>query len=156
MWMPCKGCISLIAGTATHRKAGCDKAPPTDDGTVPAVRMRHIAPSYSPTLWNVHDATMAGGSGTNNMYEAWNRGFSTLVGHSHPTIWTLIDALRKDFAAVEGTMRLNHLGQPPCKHVRCTAKQFQDRLVNICTQFSAGDKTIADTLQSLGHCIRLK
>ena len=132
------------------------QAPPTDDGTVPAVRMRHIAPSYSPTLWNVHDATMAGGSRTNNMCEAWNRGFSTLVGHSHPTIWTLIDALRKDFAAVEGTMRLNQLGQPPRKRVRRTAKQFQDRLVNICTQFSVGDKTIADTLQSLGHSIRLK
>ena len=25
------------------------QAPPTVDGTVPAVRMRHIAPSYSPT-----------------------------------------------------------------------------------------------------------
>ena len=117
--------------------------------------MRRIAPSYPPQLWNVHETTKAGGSRTNNMCEAWNRGFSTLIGHSHPTVWTLIEGLRKDFAMVEGTMRLSQLGQPPRKRVRRNAKQFQDRLVNICNQYSV-EKKLPNTLQSLGHCIRLK
>ena len=40
----------------------------------------------------------------NKMGEAWHRGFSTLVGHAHPTIGTLIESLRKDFSAVEGPL----------------------------------------------------
>ena len=86
---------------------------PAADGTVQPIRMRRIFPVYIPTIWHVHDMTVNGGSRTNNMCEAWNRGFSTLVGHAHPTIWTLIEALCKDFSSVEGTKRLNQLGQPP-------------------------------------------
>ena len=71
---------------------------------------------YSPTLWNVRDVTVSGGSCTNNMCVAWNRGFSSFVGHAYLKLWTLTEALRKDFSSVEGTMRPNQLGQPPRNH----------------------------------------
>ena len=42
-------------------------------------------------------------------------------------IWTLIEALHKDFSSVEGTMHLNQLGQPPRNHApqpaRSTTKE---------------------------------
>ena len=86
---------------------------PAADGTVQPIRMRRIFPVSIPTIWHVHDMTVNGGSRTNNICEAWNRGFSTLVGHAHPMIWTLIEAMCKNFSSVEGTKRFNQLGQPP-------------------------------------------
>ena len=78
--------------------------------------MRYIFPVYIPIIWHVHDMTVSGGSRTNNMCEAWNRSFSALVGHAHPTIWTLVEALCKDFSSVQGTKRFNQLVQPPWNH----------------------------------------
>ena len=40
--------------------------------------------------------TMSGGSRTNNLCESWNRGFRSLVGTSHPTIWKALEHLRLD------------------------------------------------------------
>ena len=92
------------------------------DGTVQLIRMRRIFPVCIPTIWHVHDMTVSGGSRTNSMCEAWNRGFSTLVGHAQPTIWTLIEALCKDFSSVDGTKCFNQLGQPPRNQAPQTAR----------------------------------
>ena len=59
---------------------------PGPDGTVP-IRVRKTPPLFPPELWNVNIQTMSGGSRTNNLCEAWNRGFHSLVGTSQPTIW---------------------------------------------------------------------
>ena len=100
---------------------------PAADGTVQPIRMRRIFPVYIPTIWHVHDMTVSGGSRTNNMCEAWNRSFSALVSHAHPTIWTLVESLCKDFSSVQGTKRFNQLGQPSRVHapqpIRLTTKE---------------------------------
>ena len=129
--------------------------PPNDDGSVPALRVRRASPTFAPDVWNVHDATVRGGARTNNMCEAWNRGFSTLVGHSHPTVWTLIDALRRDCATAESDIFLDNRGQPPAKRVRRTTVRLQDQLRNLCLKYDAGNKSLSATLQEIGHCIRL-
>ena len=55
----------------------------------PVIRLRKILPIFPPQLWNVHDATVNHDS-TNNICEAWNSGFSRLVGHHHPSLWRLL------------------------------------------------------------------
>ena len=70
--------------------------PPAADGTVPPMYIRHLSPLYPVADWNVHKLTLDGGSRTNNTCESWNLKFKTLLLHSHPTIWRLIDNLRKD------------------------------------------------------------
>jgi hypothetical protein len=39
----------------------------------------------------VPDATVNGDARTNNMCEGWNNKFFNLVGHSHPSIWRVIE-----------------------------------------------------------------
>ena len=92
---------------------------PAADGTVQPIRMRRIFPLNIPTIWNVHDMTVSGGSRTNNMCEAWNRGFSTLVGHAHlryghlfkPYVRTFLlwrePSASNSYVNIQGTMRLN-------------------------------------------------
>ena len=84
--------------------------PPFPDGTIPPLRMRRVPPLYPPPLWNVNEVTLKGESRTNNLCEAWNRSFASLVGHAHPTVWALIETLRKDFALVEAAMFLDQPG----------------------------------------------
>ena len=78
-----------------------------------------------------------------------------LVGHSHPTVWTLIDALRRDCATAESDIFLDNRGQPPAKRVRRTTVRLQDQLRNLCLKYDAGNKSLSATLQEIGHCIRL-
>ena len=73
--------------------------------------------THSPRFPRQCDVTVNGGPRMNIKCVAWNQGSSTLVGHAHPTIWTLIKSLRKDVSAVEGTLRLSDIGQPPKKRV---------------------------------------
>ncbi|XP_054258398.1 uncharacterized protein LOC128983212 [Macrosteles quadrilineatus] len=66
-------------------------------------------PLFPPEVWNVHKATMEGSHRTNNVCESWNNKFNTLVGHHHPTIWTILEAIQKD----ESTERAYLLGSQP-------------------------------------------
>lgn len=119
------------------------------------LRMRRLPALYPPELWNVHTVTLNGDARTNNLCEAWNRAFSTSIGHAHPTVWTLIDGLRKDHALVETSMFQYQRGQPPKKRVRRETKQLQTRLKMLCHSFNDGGRSLPDTLQAIGHCIRL-
>ncbi|KAL1442153.1 hypothetical protein MTO96_030919 [Rhipicephalus appendiculatus] len=64
-------------------------------------------------MWNVYSATLDGGHRTNNHAEAWNRRLGSIVGHSCPTVWRAIDALRSEEAT--GTMKMaqSRVGTPP-------------------------------------------
>ena len=59
------------------------------------IRIQHVPPRYPPQIWNVHQATIIAEPRTNNQCEGWNNRFFYLVGFKHPSIWTLIDALKK-------------------------------------------------------------
>ena len=143
-----------IDSTYVSGKYKSVQPPPNDNGSVPPLRMRRVRPTYGPEVWNVHDVTVSGGSHT-NMCEAWNRGFTTLVGHSHPTVWTLIDALQKDYASVESDIFMENRGQPPTKRVRRDTVRLQEQLHNLCLMYNAGNKSMSATLHEIGHCIRL-
>ena len=69
---------------------------PGENGEACTVRFCKIPPVFSPGLWNVHEATLAGGDRTNNHCESWNNSFKQLVGHSHPSVWRLITHLKED------------------------------------------------------------
>ncbi|KAF0690785.1 FLYWCH-type domain-containing protein, partial [Aphis craccivora] len=72
------------------------------------IRLQNIAPLYPPSIWNVYQTTLDNGHRTNNETEGWNHKylyynidicgwnhrFSKLVGHNHPSIWTLIKKIR--------------------------------------------------------------
>jgi len=81
--------------------------------------MQELPPLYPVDIWNVHETTLLGRSRTNNLCESWNNGLFQIVGHYHPSVWTLIDALRQDNAVAETEIAKSHRGQPPKKRQAC-------------------------------------
>lgn len=130
--------------------------PAGPDGVLPPLRMRRIPPLYPPETWNCNQITMHGESRTNNLCESWNNGFRTLVGCAHPSIWRLIDSLRKDNQQVETALLLDSRGECPKKRVHRETKKLQEKLSKLCNDHEEGQKDIIDTLKGVGYCIRWK
>ena len=111
--------------------------------------------TFAQELWHVHDLTLRNDDRTNNYYEAWNNGFSRIVGHSHPSVWQLIQFLKEDEAQTRMVLLQNAHGQPPAKRVRRVTRDLQERLQNLCRARATGNKTIEEFLCGIGHCIKL-
>ena len=91
---------------------------------------------------------------TNNQWEGWNNRFFHLVGYNHPPIWTLIYAIKKEDCTVTTLIAQDLIRQPPQKCVRCEYRDLQTRLLTLCRQRAAGNKTVEDFLSGIGHNIR--
>ena len=118
------------------------------------MRFRRTAPRCSPQTWNVHEATLSNQHWTNNICESWNNGFKHLVGHSNPSLWTVIESLQKDSALVESQIYSNQQGQLAPKRVRRATIVHQNRLRT--QQFLSGEKSLELFLNTIGECIRLQ
>lgn len=134
-------------------------ARPTRDNpnsqVINAVRIRRLAPLFPPELWNVYQSTVDGTDRTNNLCESWNRGFGSLVGNSHPSLYAAIQALQRDAAIVSCTLEMIARGRPPIKRTKRSSTELNKRLKNICQERGAGVRNITETLTALGHTIEL-
>lgn len=83
--------------------------------------------------------------------ESLSHAFSQIVDHKRPSLWTLIDALRKNWSLVSVALLQEERGQPPKERVERCTKQFQERLF----ERRDGRKTVTQTLTVVGYCIRL-
>jgi hypothetical protein len=119
------------------------------------VRLRRSPAMFPPGLWNVHDATIIGEERTNNVCEGWNHAFANIVGHHHPSIWKLLEALQMDEALASTDIMRDARGQPPTKRIKRSVEQHQRRLLQLCVDRRDGRRSVGDTLRALGHCIRL-
>ena len=104
-------------------------------------------------MWNVHDATISGTARTNNFSEGWNSSFRQLVGHCHPAVLTLIEALQMDQSLVANVLTLNARGHPPEKRVHKAKNNHQNALSALCISRSDGKSSIGDTLSGAAHYI---
>jgi len=77
-----------------------------------------------------------------------NTSFASLVGHHHPSFWTAVEALRKDYALV--------VTQIPKKRQRRGQKQLQKRLRTLCQDFVEDRRTLEEFIIAVGHCIRFE
>ena len=68
----------------------CIQLPQLRRSTTSPLRMHCKPPMYPPSMWNAHNISLQGGSGTNNVREGWNHAFSKWVGHAHPNVWRVI------------------------------------------------------------------
>ena len=117
-------------------------------------RVRNTPPRFPPQLWNVNAATLSERHRTNNVAEAWNNRLRNLVGHYHPSVWALIEALQADTAEASATVTKHVFGLlAPPTHSRAT-KTLQDRLRHLCEDYAAWRRTIAEFLRAVGHCVR--
>lgn len=118
------------------------------------LRMHRNAPMFPPSTWNVFHATLTADDRTNNVCEAWNQGFTQLVGHYHPSIWTTIDALRKDSAMASMAIEMEARGMPPKKRVKKATKELQERVHTLCRARADNAKSVQEFLRGVGHTIR--
>jgi len=119
------------------------------------VIIRRSPPLFPPEVWNVHESTIAGNERTNNACEAWNNAFASVVGHHHPSIWTLIECLQMDEAQASTDIVRHARGQAPTKRVTRATATHQRRLQQLCCDRRDDRRTVEDVLRALGHCIRL-
>lgn len=120
-----------------------------------AAGMRRVPALYPPAVWNVHDITVRGDDRTNNYAEGWNSGLTKMVGHKHPTVWRLLEALQADAAEAAGRIIKHALGQcSPQQHSRIRDKH-RHQLQALCVQYRDGQRTMPDFLKAVGHHIRL-
>ena len=70
---------------------------------------------FPPTTWNCFDRTLSQLNRTNNFVEAWNKKFAGVVGHSNPTIWNFLAAVKMELSATDGKISSYLVGQQPPK-----------------------------------------
>jgi len=70
------------------------------------VLLRRQLPLFPPEVWNVHVTTLRNEECTNN---------ASLVGHQHPSIWVLLDAIPMDEVMALTDIAAEARGQPPIK-----------------------------------------
>jgi len=140
--------------TGTFRRA--QPTPAQGNDTLPSLRLRRIPPRFDIPVWNVHQATIDGRDRTNNNCEGWNTSFASLVGHHHPSFWTAVEALRKDYALVVTQIKQHSRGQLAKKRQRRGQKELQKRLQTLCQDIVEDRRTLEEFLTALGHCIRFE
>ena len=58
-------------------------------------------------VWNVHEETIADGDWTDYLSETWNKAFSVLVGHSHPSVLVMVEAFQAFLASFKQLIELD-------------------------------------------------
>jgi len=119
------------------------------------LRLRRAPPLYPSSIWNMHEATLQQQERTNNVCEGWNNSFASLVGRNHPSIWTLLQSLQQDQVLAATDMLQDARGQPLNKRCKRSTEQHEQRLYRLCCDRRDAKKSVPQTLQALGHCIRL-
>ena len=72
-------------------------------------------PRFDVNIWNMHSRVQDDLPKTNNAVEGWHRSFASLVGCSHPSIWTFIRCIRKEHALQEVYVTQVLAGHPQVK-----------------------------------------
>ena len=98
-------------------------------------------------LWNVHSRIKNYLPRTNNFSESWNKAFSSVL-RSHPSVYALIDAFRKEQKRTEDNIIKLQTG---CIHKRKPKyEQLDERLNNVMDGYTKQNyKDIFDSLNLL-------
>ena len=91
---------------------------------------------------------------TNNVCEGWNNKFHSLVGHSHPTIWKLIETLQVEANRITSILIQSDRGIRQKKRTNRIHTELQTRIRNICKDRLQERKSIAECIRGVSHYIR--
>ena len=106
---------------------------------------------YSLPLWNYYSYD---GSPTNRRLEGWHNRLKRIVKKPHPNIYELIDVFKREQAATEVTcQQLDTGANPPLRKKKY--RQLDQRVQRIKDRMSAGQVSISEHLDAIGHLIGL-
>jgi hypothetical protein len=77
--------------------------------------IRRIPSRFTPSLWNVHDATVNSDPRTNNQCEGWNNKFKHIVGHKHPSVSSDQVPKRRALVCISLQVHQDEIGNPQRK-----------------------------------------
>ena len=108
------------------------------------------AARYPPASWNQTDRVVTDLNTTNNYCESFNKTFSSLVWHAHPTIYNFLSAVHLEQASTEGKMHSYRRGvQPPKRKKRYLEKDAT--LKHIVSTYHTYDNNVAAYLNLLAQ-----
>ncbi|XP_052245107.1 uncharacterized protein LOC127854145 [Dreissena polymorpha] len=119
------------------------------------MRFRAVPPRFPPSVWNVSTATINGDARTNNVCESMNCGFRQLVGHSHPSMWKVLECVQKDNAMVKADAHMHRSGQSVTRKRKKATIAHQCRLKRLCEKLENKQLRLPKFLASIGNCMRL-
>ena len=82
----------------------------------------------------------------------WSRGTSAV---QHPSLFHLVSVLQQDAALAEMLIVQDARGQAPAKRQQRAVQLPSRRLQQLCFDVRDGRKPVPETLNALGHCVRL-
>ena len=115
-------------------------------------RVNRRAPRFLHQMWNMHSRADEELPKTNNHVEGWHRRMQSAVSACHPSIWKLIDVLRRDHALCAVSIAQAVGGHTPeprrKKYVQC-----ERRIANIVRDF--GSRNVLDFLRAIAYNLKL-
>ncbi|CAN8008537.1 unnamed protein product, partial [Ixodes pacificus] len=118
--------------------------------TLGPVHMR-MPPPFPPQVWSVADLIDAGQPRNTNHVEAWHRRFKSVVGVSHPGVFRLIDALRREQKETELAAEALLRGQAPPPPGRAHQKR-EEALLKLVEQRPM--MTVHNFLKGVAHHLK--
>ncbi|XP_076061379.1 uncharacterized protein LOC143037146 [Oratosquilla oratoria] len=141
---------TYVSGQLHHQR----RVTPTPGRVIQPVRLRRTPPMFLLERWNQHHATLNNEPCTNNICKGWNNKFSSLVGHSNPTIWKLIECLQAEASNVDSVLLQDERGSRPVKRRKKCYAELQTRLCNLVGDLKAGKKTLPEFLRGVSYNLR--
>ena len=81
---------------------------------------------FAPQMWNQYQNTLNGRHRTNNICEGWNNSLNILVGGRNPTFYKSLDAIQKDYAAVNRDLLRSQASTPLTQVVRHEVRTYNN------------------------------
>ena len=117
------------------------------------LRMQAASPPlFPPSLWNVHESTLARRSRTNNPSEAHNRGFGALTT-TNGSMWKLIESMKADYACTRKDIMKEMMGDMGEEPIPKTDIKREKRIHRLCRRVATGRKSVSMFLSGIGRNI---
>ena len=99
-------------------------------------------PAFPHQMWNVLNRHDQGSTRTTNALEAFHHSFNALISCQHPSIWTLLDSLKRQQALTLNTISEIQRGQT--FHTSAKERMRNDRIMRLVSQYSPAnaDRTL--------------
>ena len=117
----------------------------------PLANNRRRQPKFPIQSWNAFTRIQANTPRTNNSVEGWHTGFQGSLACSHPTVWLLIEALRREEALQRSRYFGVMSGEPQRKKRKYV--QLEGRIKSVID--SRENRSVTEYLKSIAYNINL-
>lgn len=98
----------------------------------------------------MHETTLNEKYQTNIICKGWNNRFKHLLGHSHPTMWKLIDKMRQEISVDICKIELNEIGNKSKQNIM--EDRFQDKHCAGDLSIMSNDEPVEHLFENISHC----